>query len=131
MGCIDLRGIDIEVGKSFFLKCLDDCVHKTVWGCPSNGGWVTHDSAICKTAHMLNITLRTPFAVVMSEGQEGYDSCSLNGITSYSYGKWHASYRIQATVGKSFQFKAYYLQVLFFYYETIYYGKLWNYLHSY
>ena len=100
LGCTSAQENAFNVGESYLVKCQEQCTDSTVWGCPSDGGWITHDSVICTVGQMLRIELGSPFTVIMSEGRNTYDACTLNGITSESYGRWDASYRISLSVGK-------------------------------
>ena len=87
-----------QAGETHTVVCTEPC-GGAVWGCPQNSGWLTHDSTICRAAEMLTIPLGTPFQVVMTGSQTSYPSCTMNGITSSTWGNWHISYRID--LGKS------------------------------
>ena len=100
LGCSSAQDNAFNVGESYLVKCQKQCAYSTIWGCPSDGGWITHDSVICRVSQMLKIQLGSPFTVIMSQGRNGYEACTLNGITSESYGTWDASYRISPGVGK-------------------------------
>ena len=95
-----------ESGKSYFVRCEESCnfAGKSIWGCPSRNGWVTYDSPICMAARMLNIPINKPFYMHRSGGQNSYQSCTMNGITSKSYGSYDGSFQIHQ--GKDFSKQA-------------------------
>ena len=104
-----LRNIDcsetasgLDSGKSYSLKCDSSC-GGSVYGCPKNDGWVSSDSSICLAAKMLAIRSGSPFTLVRAGQQSSYESCTMNGHTSYSYGSWAGSYRIETSKASSFK----------------------------
>ena len=94
-------GADLEVGKKYSMTC-DELCGGSVWGCPRNNGWVTGDSSICSVAKMLAVPLGSPFTLVKVTGQTSYSSCTMNGITSNSYGSYPGSFRIDVLGGENF-----------------------------
>ena len=96
-------GDDFEVDKIYSVTCDEPC-GGSVWGCPKNNGWVTGDSSICSVAKMLAIPIGSTFTLVRAAGQTSYSSCTMNGITSNSYGSYPGSFRIDVFGGEEFQF---------------------------
>ena len=94
-------GDDFEVDKIYSVTCDEPC-GGSVWGCPRNNSWVTGDSSICSVANMLAVPVGSPFTLVRAAGQTNYSSCTLNGITSNSYGSYSGSFRIDVLGGKDF-----------------------------
>ena len=97
-------GADLEVGKKYSMTCDEPC-GGSVWGCPRNNGWVTGDSSICSVAKMLDVPVGSPFTLVRAAGQTSYSSCTMNGITSNSYGSYSGSFRIDILGGKDFNMR--------------------------
>ena len=87
-------GADFEVGETYYVRCDESSCGGSVWGCPRNNGWVTADSKICKVATMLSIPVGSLFTLVRAAGQTSYQPCTMNGITTGSYGNFGGSFRI-------------------------------------
>ena len=91
-------GADFEVDEKYLVTCDEPC-GGSVWGCPRNNGLVTSDSSICLSAKMLGFPAGSPFTLVRAAGQSSYSSCTMNGITSRSYGSYSGSFRIFRNLG--------------------------------
>ena len=94
-------GADFEVDKIYSVTCDEPC-GGSVWGCPRNNGWVTGDSSICSVAKMLAVPVGFPVNLVRAAGHTSYSSCTMNGITSNSYGSYPGSFRIAFLGSKDF-----------------------------
>ena len=67
---------------------------------------MTHDSGICRAAHLAGITVTTPFHVGIGGEYCAYSSCTLKGETTTNYGTcWDISIYIEAS--KSFVYIAF------------------------
>ena len=93
---------EFDDGESYSVKCTFSC-GGSVYGCPKNNGWVSSDSSICLAAKMLAIRSGSPFTLVRAGQQDSYESCTMNGYTSNSYGSWAGSYRIETSKASSFK----------------------------
>ena len=88
------QGSDFKVGKTYTVQCESVDCGGSVWGCPKWNGFTTSDSVVCRVAKMLGISAGTPFTLRRTGRQSSYSSCTMNGITTRSYGAWGGSFQL-------------------------------------